>query len=107
MHREGPADALGRHDLRQDRVVGRVIDGVAEAGDRPQGDQQPEGRHHPGDRNRPGAEHHAGDQHPARPHAVDQEARRRLQGGGDDVEGRKRQPELGIAHPIVGADEGE
>ena len=48
-----------------------------------------------------GADQEARDQHGARAPAVDQEADRRLQHGGDDIERGEREPELGIAHAVV------
>ena len=62
VHREGLADALARHVLRQHRIVGRVIDGVADAGEREHRHQQPERMGQAGDREGGGAEQQAGDQ---------------------------------------------
>ena len=59
------------------------------------------------DRKADRAEQQAGDQHEPRVDAIDQESGRRLQHRRDGVEDGERQAELGVAHAIVGAHEGE
>jgi DNA-binding beta-propeller fold protein YncE len=105
MHREGLADAFRRHVLRQKRVVGRVVDRVADAGEREQGHQQPERIHQPGQNEGAGADHQAEDEQNARAQPIDQEAGGRLQGGRDDIESGEAQPDLGVAHAVIGAHE--
>ncbi len=97
--------ALGRHALRQQRVVGRVIDGIGQTGDAEHGDEDPEGIHRRGDSHRHRAERDAGDEQRLGADAVDQKARGRLQQRRHHIEGDIGEAELSIADAIVGADE--
>ena len=87
VHRERLADAVGRNMVREQRVVGRVVDRVADAGEREHRHHQPERMDQPDDHEGAGADHQPGDQQDARAQPIDQEPGRRLQRGRDDVEG--------------------
>ncbi len=80
---ENPGEGVEREDvpeprrravMREERIVGRVIDRVAETGDRVHGDEHGERMDKSRDRKGDGAEGDAGDQHEARAIAVDQKA---------------------------------
>ena len=105
VQRKCLAGALVRDELREDRVIGRMIDAVRNAEQREHRDQQPERRDKPDDREAHRAEHEARDQHRARTDPVDQEARRRLAQRGRDVEGGQREAEFGVADAVELADE--
>ena len=94
VNRKSLTDALGRHMLRQQRVVGRVVDGVADAGEREHRHQEPERVDQTDQYEGDAAERKAYDQQHARAQPVDQKARRRLKHRRDDVEGGERQAEL-------------
>jgi hypothetical protein len=104
---EHASGALGRNMPPQQRVVGRVIDRVADAREREHRDEHPERVDKCRDRERAGADQQAGAQHVARVPAIDQEAHRRLPDCGDDVERGQRQAEFGIGHAIVFTNEDE
>ena len=91
--------------MREERVIGRVIDGVADAGERKHCDHHPERIDEPHDDERRGANREAGNQEHACSQPVDQEASRCLQGCGNDVEYGERQADFRIAHAIFGAHE--
>lgn len=74
----GLADARAGDALRQQRIVGRVIGGVAEAGEAEHRHHHPEGVRQRDDGETAGAEQQAGHQHQPRADAIDQEPRRRL-----------------------------
>ena len=93
--------------MRQQRVIGRVIGGIAEARQRKHGDEDGERIDQTRDGKCDRAERDARDQHDARADAVDQKARRRLQRSRDDIEGGERQRQIGIADAIVRAHERE
>ena len=107
MERKHLAEPFRRRVVRQQRIVGRVKDGVAEAGDAVHRDEDPVRIDDAGDRIGDAAHRQARDQHDARADAVDQESDRRLQHAGDDVEDGQRQRKLGVADVEVGAHEGE
>ena len=107
VNRKRLADAVGRNMVRQQRVVGRVIDRVADAGEREHRHQHPEGIDQARDHECAGADQQSGDQQDARAQPIDQKADRRLQHGGHDVEGGERHPDLGVAHAIFRAHEGQ
>ena len=104
---EHAAGALDRNVPPEQRVVGRVVDGVAEPRDCEHRDEHPERVDQPRDRKRAGADQQARHQHVARVPAVDQESDRRLPDRRDDVEYGERKAELGIAHAVVFLDEDE
>jgi hypothetical protein len=107
VERESAAHARRRHVARQQRIIGGMIDGVAQAREREHRHEHPErmNQRRDGEGQRPDDE--AGDEQRARAHPVDQESRRRLQRGRDHVEGGQSEAELGIAYRIVGAHEQE
>ena len=87
VHRKRLADASGRHVMRQQRVIGRVVDRVADAGEREHRHQKPERVDQAGDREGAGAEQQTDDQQHARAQPVDQKSGRRLQRRRHDIEG--------------------
>ena len=91
--------------VRKQRVVGRVIDGVADAGEREHRNQHPEGVDESGDGESAGADQQRDHQQDARAQPVDEEAGRWLQHGGNGIECGKREADLGVAHAIVRAHE--
>ena len=101
------AGALGRHVLRKQRVVGRVVDRVGEAEHAEHGDEHPERIDQPRHRDGACANDKPADQPQPRARAVDQKTHGRLQHGRGDVEGGERKPKLGIAHAIFLAHEQE
>ncbi len=93
--------------VRQQGVVGRVKDGVPDAGKAVHRDEHPVGIDDAGDGVGDAAQAKAGDQHGAGADAIDHKSDWRLQHAGDDIEYRERQRQFGIADVEVRADEGE
>ena len=107
MERECLGDAVGRDALGEQRIIGGVIDRVGETQDGEHRDEHPEGMDQSGDRDCAGAQQQAGDQIDARPGAIDEETDRRLQRRTDHGERGECEPELGVAHLVIRADEDE
>ena len=86
------AGALGRHVLRKQRVVGRMVDRVGEAEHAKHGDEHPERVDQPRHRDGACANDKPADQPQPRARAVDQKTHGRLQHGRGDIEGGERKP---------------
>ena len=97
MDREGPPDPGVADAVREDRIVGRVVDGVAHARQHHEPEECREDRPHADEPDRHREGHVPGDQDPRRAHAVDEKADGRLADHRHDVEKRQRQAQL--RHP--------
>ena len=84
-------------------MVGRVAD----SGYGKHGDKDDEGMDQSGNREGSGAERNAYDQHVTGADTVDQKSGGRLQHRRYQIECGQRQPEVGVAHAVVRAHEGE
>jgi hypothetical protein len=93
--------------LQQQRIIGRVIGGVAEAGNRKHRDKDRVRMYDARYRKCGRAQRDTRYQHNTRANVVDQKSRGRLQRSGDDIERRQRQPEISVTDPIIRLDEGE
>jgi hypothetical protein len=94
MDREGPPDASFLDTGGKQRVVGRVVDAIGEAGQAHR-DQQPGIAAHQAQRDEAeAAQQQAEGQHAARAEAVDRKTERRLHERGDDVEHAEREAEF-------------
>jgi hypothetical protein len=104
---ENPRQALVRNVLGQQRVIGRMVDGIGEPHEREHRDEHPERVDEARDRDGARPQEQAADQVHSRIGAVDEEADRGLHHGRHRIEGRKRKTELGIAHAVIRTDEDE
>ena len=105
MYREGLADTVGRDMVREQGIVGRVVDRVADAGEREHRHHDPVRIDQADDDECGGADRQPADQKDARAQPVDQEPGRCLQRGRHDVEGGEGKADLGVADVIIGAHE--
>jgi len=93
--------------MRKQRVIRRMIGGIAEPGDAIHGYEDPIRIEQAGDCKSSAAQRQSGDQNSAGSDPVDQKSDRRLQHAGHDIEDRQRQCKLGIAHVEIGAHESQ
>ena len=97
MKRERAAEPLARNVRGQDRIVGRVIDGVGKSRDDDAGEHPCVGREETDGADGGRLEDEAGRQHGAAADAVDEKTDRRLAEAGGDVENRHQETERGVA----------
>ncbi len=107
VDRKRAAHALAGNVVRKERVVGRVVDRVAESGQREHGDQEPVGMNEADEREGDRAQHQPGDQHCKRADPVRQQAGRRLKDRRDDSENGEGNCEPGVAEAVFGLHEDE
>ena len=96
VDRKGPAHAGGRHFSRQDRIIGRMIHGVAQPDQHRPCDQHGIGGHEADEDEACGADEHADEEQQARAIAIHDEARGRLGHGRDRVHHGDGEAKFGI-----------
>ena len=87
--------------LRKQRIIGRVINSIADAGEGEHSYHHPKGLDQTDNQEGACAEQQSADQQHPRAQPVGQEPGRGLQGGGHNIESSEGNADFGIAHAVI------